>query len=203
MRVLRSTTLRLLTLWILPFSLGLVFLPDHMANAAPPSGSWTATGSMATARAGHPAVLLRNGKVLVTGGPAELYDPLTGIWTPTGPMSNGDGTLTLLANGRVLAAGGGAAELYDPSTDLWTPTGPMTTARTGHGATLLPNGKVLVEGGFDSGTVTASAELYNPVTGTWAPTGAMGNARVGHSVTLLDDGKVLVAAGTMSPCQGY
>jgi len=37
----------------------------------------------------------------------------------------------------------------------------MTTARDSHTATLLPNGKVLVTGGFNNGNYLASAELYN------------------------------------------
>ena len=45
----------------------------------------------------------------------------------------------------------------------WTATGSMTEARTGHTATLLPNGQVLVAGGQGGGfenPILASAELY-------------------------------------------
>jgi hypothetical protein len=151
---------------------------------------------MIEARAHHTATLLRDGRVLVAGGSsvgfiipegvephllasAELYDPGSGSWTPTGSMievRNGH-TATLLPDGRVLVAGGysvggvggpvASAELYDPSTGSWTPTGSMMRARAGHTATLLPDGRVLVAGGSggDSGTV-ASAELYDPGSGT-------------------------------------
>jgi hypothetical protein len=57
----------------------------------------------------------------------------------------------------VLVAGGvdfsnvfASAELYDPASGAWTATGSLATARYLHTATLLPNGKVLVAGGFDS-----------------------------------------------------
>jgi hypothetical protein len=151
----------------------------------PATGTWTATGSMNTARENHTATLLRNGKALVAGGhdlsSAELYDPVTGTWTATGSMNSKHQvfTATLLLNGQVLVAGsyvngpGGtvssSAELYDPATGTWTVTASMNTARYQHTATLLTSGQVLVSGGGDSGTVQAlsSAELFSisfPVT---------------------------------------
>ena len=82
----------------------------------PASGTWTATGSLATARYAHTATLLPNGKVLVAGGydgsgilaSAELYDPASGTWTATGSLATArdDHTATLLPNGKVLVAGG-------------------------------------------------------------------------------------------------
>ena len=78
----------------------------------------------------------------------------------------------------------------------------MGTSRTAHTATLLPNGKVLVAGGF-GGTPNAflsSAELYDPVSNTWTPaTGAMLTARRDHTATALTTvGEVLVTGGTNS-----
>jgi phosphohistidine swiveling domain-containing protein len=72
-----------------------------------------------------------------------------------------------------------------------TTTGSMTVARTGHTATLLANGQVLVAGGsFDT-----SAELYDPSSGIWTPTGSLTVARFAHTATLLPNGQVLVAGG--------
>src|SRR5439155_20786056 len=143
------------------------------------SGTWTATGSLGTARAGHTATLLPNGKVLVTGGlvdfaghviaSAELYNPASGTWTATGSHRTArvSHTATLLPNGKVLVAAGGedrrSAELYDPASGTWAATGSLVTARDFHTATLLPNGKVLVVG--DAGTdglSVGSAEMYDP-----------------------------------------
>ena len=70
----------------------------------------------------------------------------------------------------------------------------MATARYDHTATLLPNGQVLVAGGF-GGNYLASAELYDPATGLWTATGSMAAARFCHTVTLLPNGQVLVAGG--------
>src|SRR5450755_2384902 len=132
------------------------------------SGTFVNTGSLATAHDSHTATLLPNGKVLVAGG-------------VNGP---GDQTATAIA------------ELYDPASGTWTATGSLVTARYVHSATLLPNGKVLVAGGFnDSSGYLASAELYDPASGTWTATGSLATARFLPAATLLPNGKVLVAGG--------
>jgi N-acetylneuraminic acid mutarotase len=187
----------------------------------PASGTWTATGSLATARIAHTATLLPNGKVLVAGGnnqnnfyftSAELYDPASGTWSAAGSLNAGRGshTATLLSNGKVLVAAGynntgpiAGAELFDPASGpngTWTATGSLNTARYIHTATLLTNGKVLVVGGIDS-TVnpTASAELFDPASGangTWTATPDFPTTVDGHTATLLPNGKVLVAFGS-------
>lgn len=182
------------------------------------SGTWTSTGSMATARYAFSAVQLKNGKVLVGGGvsstgvvgTSELYDPLTGIWAPTGNMriARAYYTATLLRNGKVLVAGGctnadcsagtATAEIYDPITGVWRSAGKMSTLRYFFHATPLQDGNVLVEGGCNQGncgTVTASAELFNPRTRQWTSTGSMHIGRDYHTATMLNDGKIMVTGG--------
>jgi lipopolysaccharide export system protein LptA len=70
----------------------------------------------------------------------------------------------------------------------------MNATRAGHTATLLPNGKVLIAGGFN-GSYLASAELYDPTTRIFTQTRSMVAARSGHAATLLNNGKVLLAGG--------
>lgn len=205
---------------------GKVLVMGGFSNIADPevydprTGTWTATGPMVTPRWQFTAARLLDGRVLVATGAgdsgplasAELYDPSTGSWTATGSLGTDryDATATLLADGKVLVAGGdmvthsfnpavASAELYDPVTGSWTPTGSMGTARSGHTATLLPNGKVLVAGGTnDNDTLSyrlASAELYDPSTGAWTATRDMTQVRSSHTATLLDDGRVLIVGG--------
>jgi hypothetical protein len=187
------------------------------------AGSFNPTGNMAAPRGWHTATLLADGTVLVTGGAdqdpggtgsasAELYDPTTGAFTPTGSMAVARfrHTATPLMDGSVLIVGGvpadssiptSTAELYNPATGSFTPTGSMGTAREEHTATLLGDGTVLITGGESpvpgsSGLQdTATAELYDPSTGSFAPTGSMIEARNSHTTTLLTDGTVLVTGG--------
>lgn len=182
-------------------------------------GTFTPTGSMVDARAGHTATLLNDGRVLVVGGidasdgfdnlaTAELYDPNTGRFTPTGSLGQGRAhqTATLLNDGRVLIAGGygggtlslASAEIYDPATGRFTATGSMTVARRDATATPLPDGRVLIAGGLDqyATSALASAEIYDPATGKFTATGSMTSARYAFAGAGLEDGRALVAGGT-------
>ena len=113
-------------------------IPFVLATAAQGADGFTPTGNLGTARSGHTATLLPNGKVLVAGGgtnTAELYNPATGTWSPTGSLgiTRSLHTATLLSNGKVLVVGGmqtgniflTSAELYDPVTGTWSPTGSL------------------------------------------------------------------------------
>ena len=180
----------------------------------PRTGTWTATESMIVARGdGHTATLLPDGTVLVAeGASAELYDPSTGSWTATGNMSEArfNHTATLLGNGTVLVAGGHAsgglhsqaltsAELYDPASRLWTTTASMLAPDAYEATVLLPDGRVLVVGGWRGGFggSASSAELYDPRSGSWTETGNHFATGTGSTATLLLDGTVLVAGGIL------
>jgi hypothetical protein len=68
----------------------------------------------------------------------------------------------------------------------FTSTGSMGIPRSGHAATRLISGKVLVTGG-GHGAADATAELYDPATATFSPTaGNMIEGRSGHTATLLE-----------------
>lgn len=77
-----------------------------------------------------------------------------------------------------------------------TASASMLQPRSGHTATLLPDGKVLIAGGMRRNQdFYRSAELYDPATRSFHATGDMTIARVGHIATLLRSGKVLIAGG--------
>jgi formylglycine-generating enzyme required for sulfatase activity len=82
--------------------------------------------------------------------------------------------------------------------DDFVPTGSMTSARYGHTAAMLGNGKVLISGGIISGGYLSSAEIYDPATGTWSSTSSMTSARYQHAAAMLGNGKVLISGGIIS-----
>ena len=55
------------------------------------------------------------------------------------------------------------SELFDPAADIFATGATMASPRSGHAATRLPDGRVLVTGGRNAlpGTVLNSAEFYN------------------------------------------
>jgi len=189
----------------------------------PGSNVFSNTGSMATARSA-PAVLLANGKVLIAGGftcnasnsctslsSAELYDPSAGIFTSAGNMnvSRSGHTMTVMNDGRVLIVGGetctsatactalNSAEIFDPSSGLFNlSSGTLSNARFGAAASLLPDGRVLIVGGFDGSNLSAASETYNPTFDFFFNSGNLAVARYHPTATLLNNGKVLVAGGS-------
>ncbi len=86
-----------------------------------------------------------------------------------------------------------------PKTGSVVPAAPMLEPRSGHTATLLSDGKILIGGGMRRNQdFYRSAELYDPVNGKFTPTGPMNVARVGHTAVLLRSGKVLIAGGCVA-----
>ncbi len=148
----------------------------------PATATWSTTGELTSARTAHQAVLLDDGRVLVTGG----------------RLPTGGGRAEPLAY----------CEVFDPVTGAWTTTGGLGTARAGHQAVVLPDHRVLVTGGDPvvaaDGTLDphslATAELYAPATGTWGPAQPMPDGgRAGHRALVLRSGEVLVTGGTGAP----
>jgi hypothetical protein len=144
------------------------------------SSGFTPTGSLHEARGLHTATLLPGNKVFVAyGSNSSAYSNATGY------------------------VGLSSIEVYDAGTGTFTEiVGEDGAGIFGHTATLLPNGKVLLAGGFvnsvwDYGGSTSDngTTLYDSATGVFSGTGNMTANRGGHTATLLADGKVLIAGG--------
>jgi hypothetical protein len=153
-------------------------------------------GTLATARKGHAAARLSDGRVLIAGGftgaavlgSTELFDPATNAIT-AGPALNvarAGLSATTLMDGKVLFFGGNdgvndlaSAEIYTPETQsIWPSATGAAIARRDHQAFLLPNNNaVLFVGGVSDDAAAASAELYLPWRGEFWATGAMATPR--------------------------
>lgn len=154
--------------------LSLILVPMvcfSLASAPWPSGNGAVSeiAAMHIARASHSSTLLPNGKVLIAGG----FAGSGGEYSPYR-----------------------TAELYDPSSGTFQSVGEMSIGRSGHTATLLKNGKVLIVGGWTGRyDLRGSAEIYDPVANTFTPTGNLVIERAGNTATLLADGRVLIVGG--------
>jgi N-acetylneuraminic acid mutarotase len=152
----------------------------------PSTTTWSLTGPLSTERShdeagGFASTLLGDGRVLVAGGvrldgamdylsSAEVYRPSTGSWAPVPPFP-GVGRVhpaaVTLDDGNGLVVGGWTGDValgdtfrFDAATDTWATLASLNTPRAGHTATALPNGDVVVVGGFtpDLGGLAATSE---------------------------------------------
>jgi hypothetical protein len=211
----------------------------------PATGVFTEiTGGMAGGvRVNHQATLLDNGMVLITGGSdgstpkltAEIYDPTSTDSHPNGRFQQVGNMLygrerhqaALLRDGTVLLIGGSNSsasnEIYDPSTSTFRATGPMSTYRLDGAAAVLPDGRVLITGGYIEEGVSGTGEVWNPlvpfpthvISGTITPNGTGAAVRgimlvglPGHPLTNYGgyyEGLVLSGwSGTVTPTKpGY
>jgi hypothetical protein len=164
-----------------------ISLVDRFALATSAAG---AVQALATARAGHTATLLKDGRVLIAGG----------------------GTFLGAASGNPLPSTiVGSAELFDPADGSIAPVSTtcngsataLCTARAFHTATLLKDGRVVLMGGlsFATGGALASTraiEIFSPTANSFSASSTQlteSGDRAYQTATLRADGTVLVAGG--------
>lgn len=188
------------------------------AAVAAAQGVFVPTAAMTTPRAHQGSAVLADGRVFQYGGisamgsilaSAELYDPVSDTYVATGDAADARmrPTTVGLADGRVLVTGGrgghegsvifDTVEIYDPASGTFAPAGSVSTPRYVGIVARLPDGKVLLTGGFNfSDGTLGSSEIYDPTTQTAAPTGSLVQPRdtYGHALTLAD-GRIMIVGG--------
>ena len=163
--------------------------------------------------------LLPDGRVF-NSGPSGLSRALdtsgTGAWAAVATRNAGYtdyGSSVLYNTGKVLSIGGGipatsAAEVIDLNqpAPAWRSVASMAIARRQLNATILADGKVLINGGtngpgFNNMTTPVfPAEIWDPATETWTTVASAQFARIYHSVALLlPDGRVFTSGGNGHP----
>ena len=172
-----------------PICLALLFAAVTRPAAAE---SFTATASLHTARAEHAAVLLADGRVLVSGGigddgraitAAEIFDPRRRSWAAAAAnrLARFGHAAVLLADGRVLVVGGAAAldrcspnataEIYDPVADAWQPAAdPPFVAGRGTHAAAVDRGRILAIGSDGCGSTAVGAAIFDLAANRWTVT---------------------------------
>jgi hypothetical protein len=200
-----------------------VLLLAALTTTALRSQTWHYTASMSVERRMLTLTVLDENTVLAIGGAdahsqslaaCEIYDPATASWTMTAPMATPRvrHTATKLADGRVVVIGGdmsgdGAVrvtpsiEIYDPAAKRWSPGGNLLVARMNHTATLLPDGRILVVGGYN-GNFLAECEIYDPATGSVTVTAPLLRGRMDHQSILLANGSVMMCGGRIGGTDG-
>jgi hypothetical protein len=137
--------------------------------------------------------------VLLPLTPQNNYSPKVMILGGDNPATDTTELIDLSKGGAQLSA---ACPNYAP---CWVPGPKMAQARVEMEATILPNGKVLVDGGSakdeDASTASTKAEIYDPATNSFSSAGSNAFPRLYHNVQLLlPDGTVALTGG--NPEQG-
>ena len=184
------------------------------------NGTWSSLASSNQYRLFAPSVVLPDGRVLWVGGEysgiggtvfdtnsAEIYDPVTNVWTSVAPfpMSQfGDDPLEVLPNGNVLAGylSGPQTFIYNPTTNVWSQTGTKLYSDPSDEETWvkLPDGSILSYDVFTTSGGKGQAQRCIPSTGQWVDasngtlpvlTSSLYGSELGPGL-LLSDGRVFL-----------
>jgi hypothetical protein len=172
-------------------------------------GKFVLGPEMKIPRYGHHAVLLDDGRALVTEGiskndgnlkQSEIYDPAKNEFVLGPVMNEGrvDPGVVKLNNGQILFVGGysDTAEIYDPTKNVFILLDYKFPKKLrNHTATILKDGKVLIAAGSYIKGYHKEAYIYNSETQKFTRTGDLHAGRRYHKAVLLDNGKVWIVGG--------
>jgi N-acetylneuraminic acid mutarotase len=191
----------------------------------PRTDAWSAAAPIPIPRSTAGAALGPDGRVYVLGGRVsrpftrdvvEAYDPRANTWARVKPMPTPREALCAVTAGGphgrrwVYAIGGRGAlhgrvwdnlntvEAYDPSTDTWIARAPMPLRLHASAATMGPDGKIYVMGGFGyDAPFTNALMIYDPATDAWrfGPPAPYGQECAQATFTPGRHGEVLLCSG--------
>jgi hypothetical protein len=172
-----------------------------------------AAGPMQVPRWRDAATTMMDGRVLVAGGAActnnacktaDLFDPTTNTFKPTGTLMSEDRTFVwsvLMVDGRVMitSAGSPTVEIYDPVKDSFSTLALPTIHQFGQRIVRLRDGRVMIMGGDGcAGTCTIAQNdvaIYDPATNKITAAKPMNTGRTQFTAHVLPDGRVMVFGG--------
>ncbi len=193
-------------------------LDDRVEIFDPQTNLWQKVAYHENTGGGAAATLLADGRVLIAGGTADpaIYDPTHDAWHFAGMLitPRSQAQMARLPDGRVLLIGGvafsagggpvlGSAEIFDPRNTIWLQAAPLARARYNTAAVVLPDGRVLIVGGWEAynsyeAALLNTAEVYDARSGVWSTLAPLNSGRASHTATLLPNGRVLVTGGETS-----
>ena len=184
----------------------------------PGGGSWSGAATLDGPYL-DTLVPLTDGRVLGVGNAfeislwLEIYDPKRDTWSAIEPAAEAGQQFVALPDGGILAIGGyveadggsrptGAVQRYDPQANRWVEIGSLLTARAAPALAVLPDGRVLVAGGFSGddfeGSALTAFEVFDPASGRSTALPDLLAPRMEAHLLVLLDGSVLLFGGSNS-----
>jgi len=200
-------------------TLRVVWEPKGLVHPLMVDPGWMQTATLDKPRYQHVSMRLPSGDILIAGGltnspsgnehstsSVEVYS--AGAWASVTPMMQERAIFAAAAlpNGDILITGGirvddtgetviGSAEVYSVASGQWSAAGTLITPRSGHTATSLGDGRVLIAAGYDNNPEHfTNAELYSG--GSFVAAGDINTTRFFHTAVALPDHRVLIGGGT-------
>ena len=184
--------------------------------------NWYATGNLHSPRKNMAAILMTNGRVLVSGGystesrdsclnATEVYDPQTETWLKTGPTAvcRIRGRMVVLPDNYIMLASGEDSstdaprfsETFNPDTGLWSRNASMVQYHARGNMVVMQNGNIIIAGGQLSTWFLTTVEIFSCRAGrcSWLAVNELQVPRSEFEMLRLADGRIMVAGGLGGP----